>query len=209
MTTAEIVIVVVVGVAVLIALAVVLAVMSRRHGRRQLREQFGPEYDRTLAATGDPKQTDAQLRERVNERERLRLRPLSRIGSGRFRAGVASDSVAVRRCAGTVPGKADGLLSRVMRESGYPVDNFDQQADLVSVDHPQLVDNYRKAHLVRDATQQGPVETEQQRNALLAYRSLFAELLDSPASEGSEPRTPRPKSPTTQHRREATIIHDD
>ena len=61
MTTAEIVIVVVVGVAVLIALAVILAVMSRRHGRRQLREQFGPEYDRALAATGDPKQTDARL----------------------------------------------------------------------------------------------------------------------------------------------------
>jgi hypothetical protein len=75
-----------------------------------------------------------------------------------------------------------------MRESGYPVDSFDQQADLASVDHPQMVDNYRKAHVVREAAEQGPVETEQQREALLAYRSLFAELLGQPASEGSVPR---------------------
>jgi hypothetical protein len=188
-TTAEIVIVVVVAVAVLIALAVALSVMSRRRGRRQLRQQFGPEYDRTLATTGDPKETDAQLRERVNERERLRLRPLSRVDRDTFAQEWRQIQSRFVDAPEESLANADGLLSRVMRESGYPVDNFDQQADLVSVDHPQLVDNYRQAHLVRDATQQGPVDTEQQRNALLAYRSLFAELLDQSESEQAEPRT--------------------
>jgi hypothetical protein len=191
-TTTEIVIVVVVGVAVLIALAVALAAMSRRRGRRQLRQQFGPEYDRTLATTGDPKQTDAQLRERVNERERLRLRPLSRIDRDTFAQEWRRIQSGFVDAPEESLANADGLLSRVMRESGYPVDNFDRQAALVSVDHPQLVDTYREAHLVRHATQEGPVGIEQQRHAFLAYRSLFAELLDQPASERSEPRTTSP-----------------
>ncbi len=189
MTTAEIVIVVVVGALVLIALVLGMAMMSRRRGRRHLQQQFGPEYDRTLATTGDRKQTDAQLRDRVDQRGRLKLRPLSRIDRDAFEQEWRQiQSRFVDNPQESLAG-ADGLLSRVMRESGYPVDDFDQQADLVSVDHPELVDNYRRAHAVRGASQQGPVETEQQRNAFLAYRSLFAELLDQPASEQSEPRT--------------------
>lgn len=189
MTTAEIVIVVVVGAAVLIALALTFAFMSRRRGRRQLQQQFGPEYDRTLAATGDPKQADAQLQERVKQRERLQLRPLSGIDRDAFAQEWRQIQSRFVDAPEESLGSADGLLNRVMRARGYPVDDFDRQADLVSVDHPQLVDNYRKAHTVRDAAHQGPVETEQQRHALLAYRSLFAELLDQPASERPEPRT--------------------
>ena len=188
MTTAEIVILVVVGVVVLIALAWALFVMSRRRGRRQLREQFGPEYDRSLAKTGDAKETDVQLRQRVSERERLQLRPLSSVDRDAFAQEWRQIQSQFVDAPEEVLANADALLSRVMRASGYPVDNFGQQADLVSVDHPQLVDNYRKAHIVRDATQQGPVDTEQQRQAFLAYRSLFAELLDQPAAEQSEPR---------------------
>jgi hypothetical protein len=189
LTTAEIVIVVVVGVLVVIALAAAFAVMSRRRRRRQLRQQFGPEYDRTLATTGDPNETDAQLHERVIERSRLRLRPLSRIDRDAFGQEWRQIQSQFVDAPEESLASADALLSRAMRQSGYPVDNFDRQADLVSVDHPQLVDNYRKAHVVRDATRQGPVETEQERNAFLAYRSLFAELLDESASERSEPRT--------------------
>ncbi len=189
MTTVEIVIVVVVGVAVLIALAVGLAMASRRRARRQLQHQFGPEYDRNLATTGDPNQTDAQLRERVSQRERLQLRPLSRTDRDAFEQEWRQiQSRFVDAPEESLAG-ADGLLTRVMRDSGYPVDDFDQQADLISVDHPQLVDNYRKARLVRDASQQGQVGTEQQREALLAYRSLFSELLDQPSATSSTPET--------------------
>ncbi len=190
MTTAEIVIVVVVGGLVLIALAFVMAMFSRRRGRRQLTQQFGPEYDRNLAATGDRKETDAQLRERVNQRERLSLRSLSRIDRDAFAQEWRQIQARFVDNPQESLAGADGLLNRVMQDSGYPVDDFDQQADLISVDHPILVDNYRRAHAVRSASQQGPVDTERQRAAFLAYRSLFAELLDLPESEPSEPGTP-------------------
>ncbi len=187
MTTAEIVIVVVVGVIVLIALVLALGAATRRRERRRLQQQFGPEYERTVAATGDPKRADAQLRDRVDEQERLRIRALSRVDrdafsqewrgiQGRF-VDAPDDSLV----------QADDLLSRVMGQSGYPVEDFDRQADLISVDHAHLVDNYRKARAVRDASLKGPIETEQQRRALLAYRSLFSELLDEPSAETPEP----------------------
>ncbi len=186
MTTAEIVIVVVVGVVVLIGLVLAVGAATRRRGRRQLQQQFGPEYERTVAATGGEKRADAQLRDRMDERERLQLRPLSRVDrdafsqewrgiQGRF-VDAPDDSLV----------QADGLLTRVMSESGYPVEDFDRQADLISVDHADLVDNYRKARIVRDASLQGPTETEQQRRALLAYRALFSQLLDEPSSETPE-----------------------
>ncbi len=186
MTTAEIVIVVVVGVVVLVGLGLAASVTARRRGRRQLQDQFGPEYERTVATAGDPKRADAQLRDRVEERERLQIRSLSRVDrdafaqewrgiQGQFVDGPDDSLV-----------EADRLLSQVMRQSGYPVEDFDRQADLISVDHADLVDNYRKARAVRDASLHGPVETEQQRRAFLAYRALFAELLDEPSSETPE-----------------------
>jgi hypothetical protein len=188
-TTAEIVITVVVVVVALVALVVGTAMVSRRRGRRQLRQQFGAEYDRTLATTGDPNQTDAQLRERVDQRDRLQLQPLSRIDRDAFAQEWRQiQSRFVDAPEESLAG-ADGLMTRVMRDSGYPVDDFDHQADLISVDHPELVDNYRKARVIRDASQQRPVGTEQQREALLAYRSLFSELLEQPSSTSSAPGT--------------------
>lgn len=71
----------------------------------------------------------------------------------------------------------DRLVYRVMKERGYPVGDFDAQADLVSVDHPEVVENYRFAHGVRERAQTRQATTEDLREALLRYRSLFSELL--------------------------------
>jgi hypothetical protein len=72
---------------------------------------------------------------------------------------------------------ADGLLNRVMSARGYPVDDFEAQADLVSVDHPHVVENYRIAHRVQEVNRTKRASTEDLREALLRYRSLFDELL--------------------------------
>jgi hypothetical protein len=72
---------------------------------------------------------------------------------------------------------ADTLITRVMEARGYPMKDFDAQADLVSVDHPGTVENYRFAHAVRQRSQTQQVGTEDLREALLRYRSLFDELL--------------------------------
>ncbi len=73
---------------------------------------------------------------------------------------------------------ADGLIARVMHDSGYPMEQFDSNADLISVDHPAVVENYRHGHEIFVQAQAGQVSTEQARDGFISYRSLFSELLD-------------------------------
>ena len=76
-------------------------------------------------------------------------------------------------------GDADRLVTEVMRERGYPVDDFDQRAADISVDHPQVVENYRAAHGIHLSQQKGDVGTEEQRQAFVHYRALFEKLLET------------------------------
>ena len=74
--------------------------------------------------------------------------------------------------------EAEQLLTTVMGDRGYPVgEEFEEHADLVSVDHPQLVQNFREAHSVYERSQRREAETEELRRSLLSYRALFEELL--------------------------------
>ena len=81
---------------------------------------------------------------------------------------------------------ADGLVYRVMAERGYPMDNFEAQSKLISVDHPAVVENYRFAHGVCERAQSQQATTEDLRGALLRYRSLFDELLQSDDADRSD-----------------------
>lgn len=76
---------------------------------------------------------------------------------------------------------ADGLVRQVMVARGYPMDNFEAQAKLISVDHPSIVENYRLAHGVCERATSQQASTEDLRGALLQYRSLFDELLETGA----------------------------
>jgi hypothetical protein len=57
-------------------------------------------------------------------------------------------------------GEADRLVTQVMRERGYPIDDFDQRAADISVDHPDVVENYRAAHSIHLSQERGDVGTE-------------------------------------------------
>ena len=80
---------------------------------------------------------------------------------------------------------ADLLVNQVMRERGYPIDDFEQRAADISVDHPGVVENYRAAHSIYLAQQDGQIGTETQREAFVHYRALFEKLL------GTEQDTPK------------------
>jgi hypothetical protein len=73
--------------------------------------------------------------------------------------------------------EADDLITHVMADRGYLVDDFESQSELVSVDHPQLVQSYRDAHGIYTKTTTGEASTEDLRRAVIAYRALFEELL--------------------------------
>jgi hypothetical protein len=179
-TTAIVIIVVVAAIVVVGAVAGVLVAQQRR--RSQMARQFGPEWDRTVDAQGSPKAAAADLKERTERRQQLDIHPLSATARDRYQQEwrqVQAEFVDEPASALTL---ADGLVSRVMHDSGYPIEKFETNADLVSVDHPQVVEHYRNAHQVFVAAQTGSASTEEMRSAFVSYRSLFAELLENDQS---------------------------
>jgi hypothetical protein len=173
---------------IVIAVAVFLAVGARQRQRAALRERFGPEYERTVEATEDRRAAEAQLREREKRHALLDLKPLSEDA----RAELAREWLDVQEHFVDQPAEAvvaaDGLVYRVMDARGYPMMNFDAQADMVSVDHPDVVENYRIAHGIRERAREQQVSTEDLREAMLRYRSLFDELLRAGDDQASNDR---------------------
>ena len=189
-TTAIIVIVLVVLVAV--ALGVVLA---RRRRSASLQQHFGPEYERSVSASGDRRAAEAELAERRQRREEFDVRDLRPEERNRFRSSwneIQRDFVDDPRRSLQA---ADLLVVEVMRTRGYPVDDdFDRRADDLSVDHPRVVQHYREARRVRDSGDEA--DTERQRSAVTSYRSLVDALLGDDGGR-TDDRTDRADSLAT------------
>jgi len=179
MSTVTIVIAVLV-VLVLIALGFALRTGLRYRRSRQLRSRFGPEYERAVEAAGDRDQAERSLEQRVERRRELQIRELGPDArdqyAGEWRA-VQSRFVDDPR--GAVD-EADGLVSRVMSDRGYPEGDFEQHAADVSVDHAAAVPGYRSAHAVLLSGARSKVATDDLRQAMMHYRELFAQLVGEP-----------------------------
>jgi hypothetical protein len=169
-----------VAIIIVIAVVVVVAILAAQRQRtRRLQQRFGPEYERTLARTGDRRAGEAQLADREHRRRELEVVELDASARTRYleawratQGKFVDDPVAATR-------EADELVSSVMRDRGYPVDDFEQRVGDISVDHPQVAENYRAAHAVSLANERGLAGTDDLRQAFVHYRSLFAELLDT------------------------------
>jgi hypothetical protein len=167
--------------AVVLAVIVVLAVWSylRRRRSEDLRNTFGPEYDRVVRDQG----RGAGEKELSDRRERVKVfdvRPLSEdqraTFTGRWRESQARF---VDDPSGAIS-DADVLVEEVMLARGYPIeDDFERRAADISVDHPDLVSNYRSAYEVSQRHERGDATTEELRRAMVNYRALFADLLDT------------------------------
>jgi len=168
-----------VAVVAVVALIAWRALAARR--TRTLRARFGPEYERTTTALGDRREAEAELAARQERREQLHIRPLPAEARQRYaQQWQAAQAQFVDSPAGAIAA-ADGLLAAVMQQRGYPMDDFEQRAADVSVDHPAVVDNYRKAQAISLRSGRGEASTEDLRQAMQHYRSLFDELLDDAA----------------------------
>jgi hypothetical protein len=174
---------VIAGVVIVVALVVWQALKAKR--TRTLQGRFGPEYDRTLERADDRREAEADLAARAKRRDELDIRPLPSASRERYleewqrvQARFVDDP------SGAVQ-EADSLIQSVMRERGYPVDDFEQRAADISVDHPQVVENYRNGHRLSSG------DTEEQRQAMVHYRALFDELVeetsDRPLSRDDSP----------------------
>ena len=199
---------------VLIAIAVVSvlglvvwqALTRKRTGR--LQEQFGPEYDRTLGKAESKRDAEAELQAREERRQQLEVRPLSQAARDRYlQTWQTVQAQFVDDPRGAVA-SADSLIQSVMAERGYPVENFDQRAADISVDHPQVVENYRHGHRLAQASADGNNSTEDLRQAMRHYRALFDELAE-PAADQPTTRehldTERASDADRQANRERTV----
>lgn len=163
-------------VAVAVVLVVAFALWRSRRSRR-LRDQFGPEYDRTLEDAGKRSAAERELERRRHRVEKLSLRdlePEERRDFGRRWRGLQVDFV--DRPAEAVEA-ADKLIGAVMVARGYPGGNFDQRVADASVEHAQLVPDYRLARQIAERSRRGEASTEELRQAVVCYRNLFQEML--------------------------------
>src|SRR5215204_3575147 len=170
-------------VAVVLIAALAAWALNRNLQSRRLRQRFGPEYDRTIERTsGDRKQAESVLGDRIARREELELRPLSPAAHETYARRWDQVQAQFVDEPGTAVQDAQTLLEEVMAERGYPVGNeFEERVDLVSVDHPDVVEHYRVAnrlHHESGETSDAAATTEDRRQALVHYRALFADLLD-------------------------------
>ncbi len=167
----------VVIVVVVVALCALGLLAMRRRRSAQLRAGFGPEYERTVREHGDRSAAEAELHERRERRRSYEIRSLDPDARERYAERWRATQAQFVDQPASALADADALVGEVMRERGYPVDDFERQAADISVDHPQVVDHYRKAHATFVASAEQRASTEDLRQAVVHYRALFGELL--------------------------------
>ena len=168
---------IVIAVAIVVVLALVAWSVVNRRRRQELQEGFGPEYERTVAEAPSRREAEAELRERRERHGEFDIRPLSPQARDRYAQEWEATQARFVDAPESAIRDADDLIQSVMRERGYPVEDFDQRAADLSVDHPDVVENYRHGHELARRTVRGEGDTESLRQALVHYRALFEELL--------------------------------
>ncbi|PYV46643.1 MAG: hypothetical protein DMG94_09110 [Acidobacteria bacterium] len=173
---------IVVLVVAVIAIAAIAFGISRKHRSQKLREHFGPEYDRVVKREGDVRKGEGVLEFREKRHQKFEISPLSSTDRSSFLYrwnDVQSRFVDDPKSAVT---QADSLVTDAMQARGYPMGDFEQRAADISVDHPVVVENYRAGHAIALRHGRGEASTEDLRQAMVHYRTLFQELLDQPQS---------------------------
>ena len=167
-----------IAIVLIVVVAVALYLRKRRKTTEGLRARFGPEYDQAVLTHGSERKAETKLADRQTRVEGLKIRELGAAERERFTADWrVVQSRFVDHPKGAVT-EADELVSALLKARGYPVADFDQRAADISVNHPRLVEYYRSAHAVAVRVGRDEASTEDLRNAMIQYRSLFDELVE-------------------------------
>jgi hypothetical protein len=151
---------------------------SQKKRSHKLQERFGPEYDRTVNEYGSRTKAESDLKAREKRVERLVILSLTPAEAARFtEAWHALQSRFIDNPKGVVV-QAEQLVRELMEKRGYPMGDFERRAGDISVDHPDVVANYRSAQAIVLRDQTGTADTEELRKAVVHYRALFDELLE-------------------------------
>ena len=167
--------------AIIILGGVALWAYLTRQRTLRLKQRFGPEYERAVQTTRTPAEAEAMLQGRANRVDRFKLHPLNREQAEAFADRWRGLQAHFVDDPDHAVSEADLLVSEVMTARGYPPEDFDRRAADVSVDHPKVVANYRTARTLLERRQRGEAGTEELRQAVINYRALFDDLLETRA----------------------------
>lgn len=179
------------------AIAVALFVYWRKRQTETLRRRFGDEYDRTVGTVGNQRKAEQELESRAKRVEKFEIRPLTPEQTSRFAEEWRDTQARFVDEPSRATDDADELIKEVMGARGYPIADFEQRAADISVHHPRVVGNYRIARDIATKNRRGEANTEDLRQAFVAYRELFVDLL--------EEKTPK----TKKHRVVEEVYHGE
>jgi type II secretory pathway pseudopilin PulG len=198
MPTAVLIVAAVVIVAIVIVAARLYSTQQTRQRNEkeqrseQLRQRFGPEYDRTVAEKGDVRIAESELTARQKRVSAFDIRPLEADEGKRFNDEWQVMQATFVDDPSTAVHDADALIGRVMAARGYPESDYEQRSADVSVDHPAILDHYRAAHEVALRDADGQANTEDLRQAVLNSHALFTEMVEESPTVGTLPESAVP-----------------
>jgi hypothetical protein len=171
----------IIGLVVIVAAGIAMMVLTRKRRSARLRTQFGgPEYARAVNEGGKQRRAENKLERRAERVESFNIRALAPADHARFLESWRKVQGRFVDSPGGAVTEADQLLGDVMSLRGYPVSDFEQRAADISVDHPLVMENYRAGHGIAVRQTLGQASTEELRQAMIHYRTLFEELVGEP-----------------------------
>jgi hypothetical protein len=168
---------------VAIATVVVAWMFVERRKRERLKARFGPEYERTLHDAGAPRKAESILERRQKRVSKYRIRPLTAEERRRFTEAWRRLQATFVDDPDAAVTEADTLVTELMTTRGYPMTDFERQAEDLSVDHAGVVHHYREARGIVERHARQEASTEDLRQALVHYRALFDDLLETAEPE--------------------------
>jgi len=173
-----------IGIVAMVLFLGVAAVGGVGRRRRRLRKSPGPGYETAARESDGACEADRKPPHRKRVHERMSLHPISVADQDYYSTawvhlhGVFLDDPGLAlRCAGQ-------MVSQLIEARGYPSGEPGERIALLSVEHAAVRAGYRRAQWVSEHTrdQPAPVPTEEARQALLSYYTLFNHLMAVPGA---------------------------
>ena len=172
----------------ILAIGAALWMYMQKKKTQGLRSKFGPEYDRAIDTHKDQSHAESDLEKRTKRVAQFHIRPLKDDERTRYAEDWRVEQSLFVDDPRTAVKHADAMVQDVMKQRGYPVSDFEQNAADLSVDHPRVVENFRAAHEIALGDARGQSSTEDLRKAMVNYRALFDDLLEQKADKPEEVR---------------------
>jgi hypothetical protein len=172
---------IVIAAAIVVLATIVFLRVRTQQRKRDLRDWFGPEYARRDQSAHSRPRMEDQRADRAGRRHALSIRPLTPAARERYSAQWNQLQERFVERPRVVVLAADDLFTQLMRERGYPVDDFESNSELIAAEHPDVEQNYREAHSIYTKANIGEASPENLRRAVVAYRALFEELVANDA----------------------------